>query len=205
MMAQVLGLPALVVQRLLQFLQVTHRSTPAQMAGGDRGAGRRRAARSRDVLGFTGKDCRGAILLAVAAPHAGGCRSEFAPKRVFLLDGACIPHDLETRQELDITRRTAATLQGDTIGFVRGQVIRPVLLQRILRRGLVGKTGFLVAPENDGAAPGSDTAWPDLEPGRAVGAPRAGLERSTDVVFLALLRLWTFGLHLFVGDIGRKA
>src|SRR5450755_2036288 len=143
-------------------------------------------------------------LLAVATARAGGCRSEFAPKRVFLLDGACSPHDLETGQELDITRRTAAILQDDTIGFVGSRVIAPVLLQRILRRGLVGKTGFLVAPENDGTGPGSDTARPDLERGRAASAPRAGPEPATNVDSLALLRWWPLRLQLFVSDVGRK-
>jgi hypothetical protein len=68
-------------------------------------------------------------------------------------------------------------LQGDTIGFVGGQVFGPVLLQRILRRVLVGKTGFLVAPENDGTGPGSDTARPDLERGQAA-AYRRGRDRA---------------------------
>jgi hypothetical protein len=44
-------------------------------------------------------------------------------------------------------------LQRDAIGFVGGRVFGPVLLQRIPRRVLVSKTGFLVAPGNNGAAP----------------------------------------------------
>jgi hypothetical protein len=142
----------------------------------------------RDRGGFATLAVAISRLPALAAAHAGVCGSELAPKRVFILDAARIPHDLETGQELDITRRTATVLQGDTIGFVGGQVFRPVLPQRILRRGLIGETGFLVAPENDGAAPGSLAARPDLKIGRDVGAPTAGLKPSIDVVFLALLR-----------------
>jgi hypothetical protein len=78
------------------------------------------------------------------------------------------------------------------------------LLHRILRRGLVGKTGFLIAPENDGALAGSLAARPDLERGRAAGAPSAGLEPSIDVDFLALLRWWLLGLLLLVSDIEGK-
>jgi len=74
----------------------------------------------------------------------------------------------------------------------------------VLRRGLVRKTGFLVAPENDRALPSSLAARPDLERGRAAGAPSAGLEPSIDVDFLALLRWWLPGLLLLVSDIGGK-
>jgi hypothetical protein len=76
---------------------------------------------SPDRFGVAGPPTR--TLAAVHAGEfgsAGGCGFEVAPKRVFLLDGACIPHDLKTGQELDIARRTAAILQGDTIGFVGG-------------------------------------------------------------------------------------
>jgi hypothetical protein len=50
---------------------------------------------SPDRFGVAGSPTR--TLAAVHAGEfgsAGGCRSEFALKRVFVLDGACIPHDL---------------------------------------------------------------------------------------------------------------
>jgi hypothetical protein len=146
------------------------------------------------------------VALAVARPYgcgsAGWCGAEVALKRIGILDGAGVPHNFETGQELDIARRTAVILQGDTIGFIGRRVFRPVLLQRIPRRGLVGKTGFLVTPGDDGAARGSLATRPNLESGRATGAPTASLEPS--VVFLALLRWCRFGRQLFVDDIRGK-
>ena len=83
------------------------------------------------------------------------------------LNVARVPHDLEAGQQLDITRRAAGLRHADAFGLVGRGVFGPVLPQRVLRRGFVGETGLLVAPENDGPAPGRLAARPDLERRRA--------------------------------------
>jgi hypothetical protein len=152
----------------------------------------------------TARRCRARgwdALLAPAAARADGF--VVALKRIGILDVAGIPHDLQAGRQLDITRRAAGFLHADTLALVGGGVFGPVLLERILRRGLVGNAGFLVAPENDGAAPGRVAARPDLEPGRP-GATTAGVAPRIDVAFLALLRRGIRGLPLFMGNIGGK-
>src|SRR5580692_2668374 len=96
-----------------------------------------------------------------AAALAGGI--EVALERIGILDGARIPSHLETGQQFDITRRTAAVLQVDTFGLVGRLVLGPVLLQRIQCGRLVGQTGFLVAPGHDGTAPGGFATRSDLQ------------------------------------------
>jgi hypothetical protein len=110
-------------------------------------------------------------LLTLAASHAGGCRSEFAPKRVFLLDGACIPHDLETGQELDITRRTAAILQGDTIGFVGGQVMGQFCFNEFSAVVSSARQESLLRPRITEPAPAASQIGPTLPAGSLRASP----------------------------------
>ncbi len=79
------------------------------------------------------------------------------------LDAFRIAQDLKTGQQLDITRRAAGALHADASGLSGGRVFGPVLLQRVLCHGLVGKTGLFVAPENNGPAPRRFTARSDLQ------------------------------------------
>jgi AcrB/AcrD/AcrF family len=88
-------------------------------------------------------------------------------ERIGISDVARVPHDFETGQQLHVTRRPAGCRHADALALIGGGVVGPVLLQRVQRRGLVGETGFLVAPEHDGAAPGSLATRPDLEPRRS--------------------------------------
>src|SRR6516162_2270676 len=86
-----------------------------------------------------------------------------ALQRVRVADVARIPQDLDTGQQFDITGRAAGLHHADAFVLVAGGVFGPVLLQRVLCRGLIGETGFLVAPENDSPARRGLATWRDLE------------------------------------------
>src|SRR5712671_6560775 len=96
------------------------------------------------------KAARPAVISTTA--HANGF--VVVLERICIADIARVPQDLDAGQQLDITGRAAGCHHADASGLVGGGVFGPVLLERVLRRRLVGETGLLVAPENDGTAPG---------------------------------------------------
>ena len=107
------------------------------------------------------------------AAHAHGFI--VALERICIADIARVPQDLDAGQQLDITSRAAGCYHADAVTLVGRAVFGPVLLQRVLRRGLVGETGFLVAPEHDAIASGGLATRPDLELGRAAGTSACDL------------------------------
>jgi hypothetical protein len=118
-------------------------------------------------------------------------------------DALGIPQDLKTGHQLDITRGSAGGRHAGANGLVGGQVFGPVLLERVLCIGLVGKTGLFVAPENNVPAPGRLTARPDLQRRRAASAspPSSPLRRRTGRSRCRAGRLrWCAGKLLVLAD-----
>ena len=114
---------------------------------------------------------RAAVISTTA--HAKGF--VVALERICIADIARVPQDLDAGQQLDITGRAAGCHHADAIALVGRDVFGPVLPQRVLRSGLVGETGLLVAPENDSPAPGGLATWPNLECGRAAATTERDL------------------------------
>jgi hypothetical protein len=93
-----------------------------------------------------------------------------ALKCICIADIARVPQYLDAGQQFDIARRAAGFHHTDAIALVGRAIFGPVLLQCVLRRGLVGETGLLVAAEHNGALSRGLATWPDLECGRAAAA-----------------------------------
>ena len=99
-------------------------------------------------------------LLALATPRADGV--VVALERIGIADVARVANDLETGHQLDIARRTAGCRHADALGLVGGGILGPVLLQRVLRRGLVGEQASLLRPSTMAPRPAAsqlDPTW----------------------------------------------
>src|ERR1700722_6735967 len=97
---------------------------------------------------------------------------------ICIADVARVPQYLDAGQQFDIARRAAGFHHADAIALVGRGIFGPVLLQRVLRRGLVGETGLLVAAEHDGPLSRGLATWSYLERGRRTAATIARNFRS---------------------------
>src|SRR5579871_1496253 len=70
----------------------------------------------------------------------------------------CVPHDLQTGQQLNVTWRSPRLHVPDALSLVGGAVLRPVLVQGVLGRACVREAGLLVPARRDGAAGGGVAA-----------------------------------------------
>jgi hypothetical protein len=106
---------------------------------------------------------------------------------ICIADIARVPQYLDAGQQFDVARRAAGFHHTDAIALVGRAIFGPVLLQRVLRRGLVGETGLLVAAEHDGSLSRSLATWPDLERGRAAATTARDLRSRWRLPRLPLL------------------
>src|ERR1700722_543420 len=106
---------------------------------------------------------------------------------ICIADIARVPQYLDAGQQFDIARRAAGFHHTDAIALVRRGIFGPVLLQRVLRRGLVGETSFLVAAEHHGPLSRGLATCPDLERGRAAATTSRDLRSQWRLPRLRLL------------------
>ena len=108
------------------------------------------------------------MLFAPAATRAD--RAVIARECIGITDVARVPQDLDAGQQLNVTGRPAGRHHADAFALIDCGVFGPVLPQRILGCGFIGKTGFLIPPKDNGPPPSRLAARVDIERGRTAGS-----------------------------------
>src|SRR5215475_1257676 len=96
-------------------------------------------------------------------------RNRFALANCF-----CVPHDLETGQQLHVAGGPAGLHVPDALGLVSRIELRPVLREGVLSGPLVDHAGLFVPTRRDSPAGSRLAAWRDVKLWRTVGKGNAG-------------------------------